>query len=471
MTTKFDILLKGGVVVDPVSQIEGVMDVGIRQGKIAQIEPDLNPTDADECFYLDGYHVVPGIIDLHTHESAWLGGRFGHKMMAQAGVTTALDMSGPTDSVLDIARENGAGLNIAVLEHIRPGHTVGSNNPQAGELRAFLAQCLQKGALGWKLLGGHYPLTPDATATAIRIANENRAYVAFHAGTTNKGSNIEGMMEAIELADGNCLHLAHVNSYCRGLVRPHMLETEEAIAALKQHPRIRSESYLATVNGTSAKCTAGVPESDVTKKCLVTGGYPATEDGLEQAIVEGWAQINLESGGKMVLAVGKDAAEYWRHMQTDTTLSFQVNPPEPRIRLATAKRDSGQFVVDCISTDGGGIPRNVIVDMGLALVKLQALSMRDFVQKTSVNPARILGLTNKGHFQPGADADISVLHLNSQQAYLSLVGGKVIMYRGYVCGSGSQVITAQAGAAYVRERGLTPIVVDLANSAFYQGIS
>jgi predicted amidohydrolase len=37
MTTKFDILLKGGVVVDPVSQIEGVMDVGIRQGKIAQI--------------------------------------------------------------------------------------------------------------------------------------------------------------------------------------------------------------------------------------------------------------------------------------------------------------------------------------------------------------------------------------------------------------------------------------------------
>ena len=47
-------------------------------------------------------------------------------------------------------------------------------------------------------------------------------------------------------------------------------------------------------------------------------------------------------------------------------------------------------MVDCISTDGGGIPRNVIVEMGLAMVKLQALSMEEFVIKTSVNPAKIL---------------------------------------------------------------------------------
>ncbi len=264
------------------------------------------------------------------------------------------------------------------------------------------------------------------------------------------------------------MHIAHVNSYCRGQVRDYMAETEEAIAALEKNPNISCESYLSPLNGTSSKCSNGIPESLVTQKCLATGGFPATEDGLEQAMLAGWAQLNVEAGGKMVLATGEEAVAYWRSRGTDGTISFSVNPPEPRIRLATAKRASGSFVVDCISTDGGGIPRNVIVEMGLALVKLQALTMPEFVQKTSVNPARILGLSNKGHFSLGADADITVLDVDSQSAFMSMVAGKVIMYRGYVCGRGSKIVTTKAGEKYVREKGLQPIVVELAESAFYR---
>ena len=468
MTQKYDILLQGGVVVDPISQTEAVRDVAIRGGKVAEVGEHLNPAQAEECFDLTGYYVVPGIIDLHTHESAWLGGRYGHKMLAQAGVTTALDMSGPVDSVLDIARDYGAGLSIAVLEHVRPGHTVADEDPGVRELQDLLHKCLRRGALGWKLLGGHYPLTPEATAAAIRVANEQRAYVAFHAGTTANGSNIDGFLEAVQLAEGNCLHMAHINSYCRGSKRSHLVETEEAVAALIANPKIRSESYLSPLNGTSAKCSGGIPESEVTKKCLVTGGFEASEAGLEQAILMGWAEINMESGGKVVLGVGREAVDYWRMKGTDTTVSFAVNPPEPRIRLATAKRESGEFVVDCISTDGGGIPRNVIVEMGLALVKLQALSLQDFVRKTSVNPARILGLRNKGHLTPGADADITVLDLERQKAKMSIANGQVIMHRGYVCGKGSRVVTTAAGEAYVRAKGLETTVVDLAKSGFYR---
>lgn len=470
MTSKYEILLKGGIVVDPISQTESVMDIAIKEGKVVEIGRSLDPTQADKFFDLNGYYVVPGIIDLHTHESAWLGGRYGHKMLAQVGVTTALDMSGPVDTVLDIARDYGAGLNIATIEYVRAGYTVKDNDPQVPELQDFLGKCLNKGSLGCKLLGGHYPLTPEATARAIRIANENKAYVAFHAGTTQKGSNIEGFLEAVELADGNSIHMAHINSYCRGNNRPYITESEETIAALVKNPNIRSESYLSTLNGTSAKCSKCIPESEVTKKCLTVGGFNPTEKGLEEAILQGWAQINMESGGRMVLAVGKEAVSYWRMRDTNTTVSFSVNPPEPRIRLATAKRESGEFVVDCISTDGGGIPRNVIVEMGLSLVKLQALTMQDFVKKTSVNPAKILGLKNKGHFTLGADADITVLDLAKQKALLSIANGKVVMYKGYVCGLGSRIITTSAGESYIREKGLEPIVVDLAQSAFYRGI-
>jgi cytosine/adenosine deaminase-related metal-dependent hydrolase len=469
MTHRYDILLKNGMVVDPATKREGIMDVAVAGGKIANIAPDIDPTLAEELFDLRGFHVVPGIIDLHMHASAWLGGKWAQKMMAEVGVTTALDMSGPVDGVMDIARDHGVGVNIACIQYVRPGHTVRDTNPSREELQTVLETALQKGAIGIKLLGGHYPLTPEATARAIAVANQHQAYIAFHAGTLEKASNIEGFLQAAELADGHSIHMAHINSYCRGAIRPYMQETEEALAALERHPNLRSESYLSPLNGTSAKCAAGVPESRVTQHCLKTGGFAPTEAGFEEAILAGWAQINLEAGGRVVLGTGKAAVKYWRGQGTDATVSFNVNPPEPRLRLATAKRPSGEFVVDCISTDGGGIPRNMIVDMGLSLVRLQALSLAEFVLKTSTNPARILGLQHKGHFGADADADITVLDLSRQKAVLGMSNGQIIMYQGHVCGRGGCFITTAAGAAAVREKGLQPIVVDLASSAFYRG--
>ncbi len=464
---RYDLLLKNGTVVDPTSAREGVLDLAVAEGKIAAVAPDIDPTQAREVFDVAGQHVLPGIVDLHVHASAWLGGRPSHKMLAAAGVTTALDMSGPLDSVLGIARDYGAGLNLASITYVRPGHTVRDEDPGDGELDSLLDKVLAEGSLGFKLLGGHYPLTPEATARAIAAANRRQAYIAFHAGSKQHGSNIDGCLEAIALARGNSLHLAHANSYCRGLKRDYMAETEEVIAALVANPRIRSESYLSPLNGTSAKCSAGLPESLVTRRCLQTGGFAATEAGMEAAILAGWAQINAEAGGQMALAVGPEAVAYWRGQGTDTTVSFSVNPPEPRLRLATAKRPDGGFVVDAISTDGGGIPRNVIVAMGLSLVKLQALTLQEFVLKASYNPAQILGLVNKGHFRDGADADVTVVDLERQRPVLAMANGRLTMYRGYVCGSGCTLVTTAAGAAAVKKAGLTPLVVDLARSAFY----
>jgi dihydroorotase-like cyclic amidohydrolase len=468
MAYRYDLLLKNGLVVDPTTQREGIMDLAVRGGQIVEVAPDLDPAQAKELFDTTGLHVVPGIVDLHVHASTWLGGRFAHKMLARAGVTTALDMSGPVDSVLDIARDYGVGLNIACINYVRPGHTVADEDPGESELQNLLEKCLAQGAIGFKLLGGHYPLTPDATARAIAVANRYKAYIAFHAGSKKNGSNIDGFLEAVALAQGHSLHIAHVNSYCRGLIRPYMAEAEEAVAALMENPNIRTESYLSPMNGTSAKCSGGVPESLVTQKCLAIGGFRSSEAGMEEAILAGWAQINVEAGGRMILATGPDAVAYWRQKQTNATVGFKVNPPEPRLRLATAKRSSGGFVVDCISTDGGGIPRNVIAEMGLALVKLQALTMQEFVIKASYNPARILGLANKGHFREGADADVTVLDLASQQPVMAIANGQVIMHKGFVCGKGGCIVTTTAGVGYVREKGLTPLVVDLAHSGFYQ---
>ena len=153
MSYQYDVLLKDGTVVDPVNHKKGPLDVAVAKGKIAEIAPEISPALAKECFYVKDRYVVPGIIDLHVHVSSWLGGRFGHRMMALAGVTTGLDMSGPVGSVLDIAGKYGVGLNLACLQYVRNGRTVKSNNPNKAELEALLHISLKRGRIGTKNFG------------------------------------------------------------------------------------------------------------------------------------------------------------------------------------------------------------------------------------------------------------------------------------------------------------------------------
>lgn len=463
---KYDILLRNGYLVDFSSNFEGKADIGIKDGFICEIAEELNADLAREAFDLHGAMVMPGIIDTHVHASAWLGGGAGHKMLARAGVTSALDMSGPGESVFSLAKTYGVGVNLATIEYVRPHHTVENENPGEAEIGVLIDKVMEHGSLGIKLLGGHYPLTPEATERCISIAAKKKSYVAFHAGTSNTGSNINGLLEAISLAGNNPLHLAHINAYCRGTINPYMEETEMAVKALTTHSNIISEAYLSPLNGTSAEIIDGVPGSLVTCRCLQTGGFAATEKGLEEAILAGWAQINYPYAGETILVTGEEARDYWRQRGTDVSVSFAVNPAEPRVRLASAKRQNGKFVVDCISTDGGGIPRNVIIPMGLALVSLGAISLKEFVQKTSYNPAQMLGLLNKGTVSAGKDADITVIDREKREALMTIVNGRLIMHKGYVCGAGGRIITTAAGEDYVRSIGLEPLVINMSDSAF-----
>lgn len=459
MTYLYDLVLQNGTVNDPANRVSGRFDVAVRDGSVVEVAPAIDARLSRDAVDVSGCNVLPGIVDLHMHASAWLGGRFAHRMMALAGVTTALDMSGPIDSVLDIAAGYGCGLNIACINYVRPGDTVRDANPSRAELEALLADNLKAGAIGFKILGGHYPLTPEATAAAIDVAVENGAYLAFHAGSTATRSNIEGYREAMELAANRHIHMAHINSYCRGRVNDCHAEAEEALNLLKANPGVVSESYLSPVNGTSGECKDGVPLSQVTVMCLEARGYATTEQGLENALRDGWAQLNEETGGIVVLGSGQAAVDYWRDKKTDVTVSFAVNPEIPRLRIATARRDDNAYVVDCISTDGGGIPRNVTVEKGLALVRLEAMTMDDFALKASCNPARILGLQNKGHLGAGADADMTVVDLESLRPVMSFAGGKCVMHKGRVFGTGTTMVTTPAGRQAVESRGLGALVV------------
>ena len=136
----------------------------------------------------------------------------------------------------------GAGISVAVLHRLDPGGSISGPDADRAELTRYLEASLDSGALGLKLLGGHLPLSPDTTAAAIDLSNREKAYVAFHCGTTRNGSNLKGLLEALELAGENRLHVCHITAYCRGLT--HGSPVEETMIALKElaeRPHLVSE--------------------------------------------------------------------------------------------------------------------------------------------------------------------------------------------------------------------------------------
>lgn len=93
-TTRFDTIIAGGRVLDPASRLDGPADVGIAGGKIASVEPRLNPADAARVIDARGQLVTPGLIDLHTHVY-WGATYYGVEpdpVAARTGVTTWLDV-------------------------------------------------------------------------------------------------------------------------------------------------------------------------------------------------------------------------------------------------------------------------------------------------------------------------------------------------------------------------------------------
>jgi dihydroorotase len=64
---RYDLLLKGGHVIDPANHIDEVRDVAIFQGKIAAVEKNIPPDQAGKVVDVSKLYVTPGLIDIHYH--------------------------------------------------------------------------------------------------------------------------------------------------------------------------------------------------------------------------------------------------------------------------------------------------------------------------------------------------------------------------------------------------------------------
>ena len=467
---KYDFLFKGGRIVDPANKKDFIGDVAIKGDKIAEVSKGINNYLSEQVINISGKVIIPGIIDTHCHVARPYAKGAGYRMLINAGVTTAFDFEGPIEVIKQEIAKYGYGLNVAVLEAIYPGNGIKSKNPTVEELKKVINKNLDSGAIGIKILGGHYPLTPEATYNIFQITHQEKGYMGFHVGTTETGSNIQGVEEAVKLAEGKPLHIAHVNAYCRGYIEDPLLELKIVMDILKKSPNIVSESHLALHNGCYGGINGnGIPMSYVLRNSLKANGYQVSKEGLEEALRVKYAGVYALRGSKVKYIYGDEAINYWKEREYKVGICFPINRRRSAQVCATERDKKGNFVVDAISSDGGAIPRNCILSHGLPLVRFCALTLSELVQKISLTPSRMLGLKNKGHLSIGADADITIFNPDDAKVEIVLIKGKVCMVSGIIFNNPGTLIVTQRGLNKLRKQEIPLQVIDLEDSLFLKG--
>ena len=179
----YDLVLRGGRVIDPAQNINGVHDVAIKDGRIAAVQPSIAPSSAKESVDVAGKLVLPGLIDTHGHVFEYVTGRFGLEADlcgVRSGVTTIVDQGGPSCMTLPAFR----------------AHVVETKQTRA---LAFLSAYLVGGMEGHYYPSLYKPDCVDVEAT-VKSALENRDIVKGIKAHAELGGFARWGIEVIKLA-------------------------------------------------------------------------------------------------------------------------------------------------------------------------------------------------------------------------------------------------------------------------------
>jgi dihydroorotase len=155
--SSYDLVLKGGHVIDPKNGIDAVRDVAIKDHKIAAVAEHIQSGPGAKVVDVSGFYVTPGLVDIHVHVYAGTGERHAYAgdhsvypdgFTLRSGVTTAVDAgsSGWTnfpdfkDRVIDRSITRILAFINIVGGGMRPAHEQNLNEMDA---QAAAAQALK----------------------------------------------------------------------------------------------------------------------------------------------------------------------------------------------------------------------------------------------------------------------------------------------------------------------------------------
>ena len=398
----YELVIRGGRVVDPESRLDAVRNIGVSQGKVRAISSgSLNGRAVIDAA---GLVVAPGFIDLHSHGQD----AENYRYKAMDGVTSALELEigvGDVDAWYR-QREGKALINFgastghpaarmavmheaaALLPSQDAAHRAATEEEITG-MRQRLEAGLKSGAVG---AGFGISYTPAASRWEIlemfRVAARFHAPCFVHIRSTG-GQNVEALEEAIAAAaiTGAPLHIVHITS-----------------VGLTQTSRLLQMIAESRARGL-----------DVTTEMYP---YTAAMTELESAIFDGEWQKGLGIGYKDIqwIETGErlTAESFTRYRKQGGPVIMHMIPPAV---VEGAIRDPLTMIAsDGLIQKGKGHPRGsgtYAHVLGYYVRETGTVSLMAAIEKMSLMPAKRLegyapAMKDKGRIRVSADADLVI---------------------------------------------------------------
>jgi len=389
------LLIRGGRVIDPASGIDEDMDILIRDGKIIEMggqgyadrikgESDIEEIDAS------GKVITPGLIDMHVHLRE---PGFEYKEDIKTGSEAAA--AGGFTSIACMPNTLPVNDNRSVTDFII------KRGKERGIVNIYTIGAITKGLKGEELS----EIGELSDAGVIAISNDGGAMVKS-----------EVMRRALEYA-----------GMFNMLVISHCEDTHLSAGG------VMNEGFVSTELGLS-----GIP--DAAEDIIVSRDILLAELTGERLHI---AHVSTAGSVRMIreakergLNITCEAAPHHFILSDEAVRGFdtntKVNPPlRSEDDLDAIKEGLSDGTIEVIATDHA--PHNIAekeveynyapfgmigletgLSLTLKLVHDGTLSLMEAISKLTVNPAKIMGLDNKGVLKVGGDADITIIDTNRE---------------------------------------------------------
>lgn len=381
-----DLLIKNATVVSPADKINGRYDILVKDGKIAQIDKDLNFDG--KVINAEGLYAIPGLVDMHVHlrdpgqmqkEDILTGCRAA----AAGGVTSLLAMPNTTP-----ATDNGE-----VVRYIL-------DKAKDADANVYVAASITKGLKSLEPTD----IEELKNAGAIALTDDGRPV-----------ENTRFLSDAMKKAP---LCDMHVVAHCEDLYLADGGKINEGEVSKKLG--VKGIPASAEDCGTAREIALAAALNVPVHICHVS-----TKTSVE---------LIRDAKNRGVKVTAETAPHYFSLTEKEllrVDADFRMNPPLRTISdmdeiinglidgtLDAVATDHAPHTVedkaDFVSAPNGSIGMETSLAVGITcLVKRGLLSFEKLVEKMSVNPAKILGI-NAGTLAIGAPADITLVDLDEE---------------------------------------------------------
>lgn len=381
-----DLLIKNATVVSPADKINGRYDILVKDGKIAQIDKDLNFDG--KVINAEGLYAIPGLVDMHVHlrdpgQTQKEDILTGCRAAAAGGVTSLLAMPNTTP-----ATDNGE-----VVRYIL-------DKAKDADANVYVAASITKGLKSLEPTD----IEELKNAGAIALTDDGRPV-----------ENTRFLSDAMKKAP---LCDMHVVAHCEDLYLADGGKINEGEVSKKLG--VKGIPASAEDCGTAREIALAAALDVPVHICHVS-----TKTSVE---------LIRDAKNRGVKITAETAPHYFSLTEKEllrADADFRMNPPLRTISdmdeiinglidgtLDAVATDHAPHTVedkaDFVSAPNGSIGMETSLAVGITcLVKRGLLSFEKLVEKMSVNPAKILGI-NAGTLAIGAPADITLVDLDEE---------------------------------------------------------